>query len=151
MKKTASDCHLDGTPIPLDQLCLLDSKTLAKIVGQQQPGEHLECSSNYHWSFQCLALEKLRYSNDFGEEPDGGWKQAYLRHAQSDETAVKNGSPEYAGRQKWVQHWCQDTRIYPLYVVFEEGQYRLWDGHHRLASAFWHEIETVYVFLGVPK
>ena len=89
MKTTVSDCHLDGTPILIDQLCLLDSTTIEKIVGQQQPGEHLECSSHYYWSFQCLALEKLRCSNDFGEEPDGDWKQAYLRHAQSDENAVK--------------------------------------------------------------
>ena len=149
--KTTSDCKLEGHTIDFDNLPFLDSESISKIIGKQQAGERLELASDYHWSFQMLSVDDLRYCNQYGEEPDGGWKAAYLRHKESDELAVKNGSPEYAGRQEWNALWCQDTRLYPLYVVLEDGEYRLWDGHHRLASAFWHEIDTVCVFLGMPK
>jgi hypothetical protein len=33
----------------------------------------------------------------------------------------------------------------------EDGQYRVWDGYHRLAGAFWYGIEEVATFVGCPK
>ncbi|NTF17454.1 ParB N-terminal domain-containing protein [Agrobacterium rubi] len=41
--------------------------------------------------------------------------------------------------------------MYPLFVVLDDGQYRILDGYRRLAAAFWHEVKVVAVFVGSPK
>ncbi len=148
---TVPDCNLDGHTIPLSVIHHLSSEAIARIIGKQQPGNRLEDSNQYTWSFKEIPLEELRCSNEDGEEPSGGWKAAYLRHKKSDDLAIAQGSPEYAGREQWNKKWCENTAIYPLYVVVEEGQYRLLDGYHRLASAFWNELPTVYAFVGRSK
>lgn len=229
MLHTVPDCSLDGHPIPVDRLPLLTSDEISRVVGLQQPGSVLEDARHYRWSYQKLSLEALRESACDGDEPEGGWKAMYLRQKQSDEAAVKSGSPEYAGRQEcplcagsacrnvrprrvrqtrgwgrpwsflkrfaqhiiirdltrtncspgfasrfpespgrphltirppgsrlnrrqqWCEQWASNSAIYPLFVVHEGGHHVLWDGHHRLASAFWHEVEEVWAFVGVPR
>lgn len=148
---TDPDCSLDGQPVLLDRLPLLSSDEIQRMVANHSPDAHRTPARRYHWTFRSVPLEELRCSCDTGEEPDGGWKAAYLRHQASDLAAIKNGSPEYAGRQEWCAEWAKNTARYPLCVVFEDGQYWLWDGHHRLASAFWHEIPSVMAFVGGPQ
>lgn len=151
MSHTVADCSLDGQPIPLERLPLLTSDEIARVVGFQQPGPVLNNAQHYTWSYQQIPLQELRESTYDGEEPDGGWKATYERHRKSDAEAIASGSPEYAGRQAWCETWASNSAIYPLYVVDEEGHYYLWDGHHRLASAFWHGVERVWAFVGVPR
>ena len=148
---TVSDCGLDGLPIPLDQLAIISSVQIANIVSTQQPGNGQDHADDYDWSFQIISIQDLRCCNEDGEEPDGGWKRSYLRHQESDRAAVSSGSPEYAGRQDWLRTWSNNTAIYPIFVVMEDGQYRLLDGYHRLAAAFWHGIDKVSAFVGRPK
>lgn len=150
MNQTVPDCSLDGRPIPLDRLPLLTSDEISRVVGQQQPGSVLEDARHYRWSYQKLFLEELRESTCDGDEPEGGWKAMYVRQKQSDEAAVRSGSPEYAGRQQWCEKWASASGMYPLFVVKEDDRYYLWDGHHRLASAFWHEVPYVWAFVGIP-
>lgn len=148
---TVSDCSLDGSPIPLDRLALLSSVQIADIVSTQQPGDCQDHADDYDWSFHLIPIQDLRCCNEDGEEPEGGWKRAYQRHQESDRAAVSGGSPEYAGRQKWLRTWSFDTAIYPIFVVLEGGQYRLLDGYHRLAAAFWHDTAKVFAFVGQSK
>lgn len=150
MMTTEADCHLNGVPIALASLPRLSSQEIAQIVGFQEPGGEVVDAQDYDWTTQTLRLADLEESNDDGEAPEGGWKAAYFRHQADDMQAVDEGSPEYAGRQTWLAHWCQDTRIYPLYVVREDDGYRLLDGYHRLAGAFFHDISGVFVFVGTP-
>lgn len=151
MVTTVPDCTLDGSPIPIDSLASLTSAQIARIVGVQAPGGSNEDAAEYDWSFCCLDLESLRCCNEDGDEPDGGWKAAYLRHQENDALAVANGSPEYAGRQEWLAQWAGNTAIYPIFMIEDDDGYRLWDGYHRLAGAFWHDAPQVAVFLGRPK
>lgn len=145
------DCKLHNSLIPIETLTRLSSNDIASIVGTQCPGVNTEHATDYLWSFQTVPLQELRYSNEDGEEPDGGWEAAYIRHKINDDECVKNGSPEYAGRQEWLKTWCLDTRIYPLYIVAEGNSYRILDGYHRLAGAFYAGIEAVACFVGHPS
>lgn len=151
MTHTVLDCNLNGVPLVKDELASLSSEDIAAVVSHQMPGNALEDASDYSWSFEVLPLDTLRFSNEDGEEPEGGWKAAYLRHQQSDREAVAAGSVEYEGREEWLAEWAKDTSIYPLYIVAEDNGYRVLDGYHRLAGAFWHGVEEVAVFLGSPK
>jgi len=151
MRTTALDCNLDGEPLLTTQLHTLSSDEIVRVVGNQSPGGQDEDADDYSWSFQRIRLEDLRCCNEDGEEPEGGWKAAFARHLKSDAEAVAAGSPEYAGRAEWIEEWCKDTAMYPIFVVVEDGQYRIWDGYHRLAGAFWHGIEDVAAFVGAPK
>lgn len=140
-----------GNLISVKELNSLTSDQISDIVGIQSPGDSLEYSNQYHWSFQIIPLDNLRYSNEDGEEPDGGWEEAYIRHKKSDDENVKNGSPEYAGRQEWLKKWAEDTRIYPLYFIKENDKYRILDGYHRLAGAFFEKVSNVACFVGEKK
>lgn len=151
MKLTCPDCNLDGESLRIDQLHELSSDNIARIVGVQAPGNDLDDADDYTWAFQIVKLNELRHCAEDGDEPDGGWKAAYLRHQESDRIAVLEGSPEYEGRAEWLEEWSGNTAIYPLFVVTEGNQYRILDGYHRLAAAFWHELQEVAVFVGSPK
>lgn len=147
-----ADCTLDGRRLLLSELPHLTSEDIAAIVGFQSPGGDIdEDASHYTWALFEVPLADLRACNEDGEEPEGGWKATYLRHQQSDQEAVASGSPEYAGRQEWLAGWCHNTSQYPIFLVLEGGEYRLWDGYHRLAGAFWNEIPSVMAFVGTPK
>jgi hypothetical protein len=112
----------------------------------------LESADDFVWRFATMDISELRHATEDGEDPEGGWEEAYARHALADAEAVKNGSPEYAGRAQWLKHvWGKDTRIHPLYVVHEEGSHRLLDGYRRLAGAFHFRINPVAVLIGERK
>lgn len=145
---TDPDCTLNGKRLALDRLPSLSSPEICQMVKHHSPNDLTSPAKAFDWAFAMLPLTVLRYSLDTGDEPAGGWKAAYLRHQANDEQAVRDGSPEYAGRQAWCAHWVRNTALYPLVAVEEEGEYWLWDGHHRLASAFWHDAEEVAVFVG---
>jgi hypothetical protein len=146
---TVEDCNLDGSTIPLSDWPTLSSEQLARIVGEQQPGDMPEYAHRYEWQFVFLPVEDLRCSNQDYEEPAGGWSAAHQRHLQSDRRAVAEGSPEYAGRDVWLRDvWGANTATYPLYVLKEEDGYRLLDGHRRLAGAFSYGVSNVAVLLG---
>lgn len=151
MELTCGDCILDGRPLRIDQLPELSSDDIASVVGLQAPGNDVDNADDYTWAYQIVNLDDLRCCNEDGEEPDGGWKAAYLRHQESDRAAILAGSPEYEGRAKWLEEWVANTSMYPLFVVLDDGQYRILDGYHRLAAAFWHEVKDVAVFVGSPK
>jgi hypothetical protein len=152
MTTTVPDCNLHGDPIRLDSLHDLTSDQISEIVGVQDPsGDHLEQPGEYKLGFERIFLRDLRQCNEDGEEPEGGWKAAYLANEKSDRRAIEQGSPEYAGRQEWLREWADNTAIYPIYVVFENGSYRLWDGYRRVAGAFWHDLNEVSAFVGYPK
>lgn len=151
MELTCDDCTLDGRPLRIDQLAKLSSDDIASVVGLQMPGNDVDDADDYTWTYRIIDLNDLRRCDEDGEEPDGGWKAAYLRHQESDRAAVLGGSPEYEGRAKWLEEWVESTPMYPLFVILEGGQYRILDGYHRLAAAFWHEAPNVAVFVGVPK
>jgi hypothetical protein len=145
---TVQDCHLNGKSFSIKHWTRLDSTTLGQIVGVQEPGHYPERLDNLLWTFQYILIEKLRYANQDYEEPKGGWSEAYLRFLESDRQAAVC-SPEYLGRDTWIkEHWTQCTDIYPLYVVLEEDGYRLLDGHHRLAGAFYYKLDKVAIILG---
>lgn len=150
MKTTVLDCNLDGALIALPTWPLLSSDELARIVGKQGPGDIEEDARDYEWRFEMVPLERLRFSSEDGEEPEGGWVAAHKRHLKADAEAVAGGSPEYAGRDDWLKKvWAIDTAIYPLYVVEEEdGRLRLWDGYRRLAGAFAHKVQLVATLIG---
>jgi len=150
IRHTTADCSLNGARIALVDWSKLSSDELAQVVGVQEPGGTAEHPQDYDWEFTTLATDELRLATEDGDEPEGGWREAYLRHTAADAEAVSLGSPEYAGREQWLRTWCEDTRIYPLYLV-DEGGYRLWDGYHRLAGAFYLGAERVAVVLGRPK
>lgn len=155
--QTVADCNLDTKPITLAAWSALSSDELARVVGVQTPSVTLEYAQDYTWQFMWLPTEDIRCANDDGEEPEGGWHNAYLMHIENDRLAIANGSPEYAGRDDWLRtHWGNNTAIYPLYVVIDtdvqgQGQYRLWDGHRRLASAFFYGLNEVAILLGTEK
>lgn len=125
------------------------------MVGRQQPAGDLEDARDYTWRFEFLPLEALRCATQDGEPPEGGWEDAHQRHLQADAQAVADGSPEYAGRAEWLRDvWGPCTQIYPIFVVqedLEEGAFRLWDGHRRVAGAFQMKLARVAVLVGRPK
>lgn len=145
---TCEDCHLDGQPFSISKWKSFDSDTLARIVGVQEPGSYTENLDDMTWEFKHIEVEKLRFANQDYEEPEGGWSAAWIRFLKSDEEAAKT-TPEYAGRDMWLkEHWLKCTDTYPLYVVLEEDGYRLLDGHHRLAGAFYYNLDKVAIILG---
>ena len=149
---TVEDCTLDGEPIELSLWPTLSSEALERIVGEQQPGSDLECADAYRWSFESIPLDDLRACTEDGEEPDGGWIATYARYLAHDQAAVDSGSPGYAGRGDWIRdRWTKDTSIYPLYLVNETGEWRLWDGHRRLAGAFHFGLASVFAVVGRPR
>lgn len=142
------DCLLDGKQFPITQLKLFTSDQLASIVGVQHPNDYLEEAKDYQWSFKYLPMESLRFATEYGEEPESGWENLYLCFLAEDEAAAQS-SKAYLGRDNWLKNqWIACTDTYPLFVVMEEGNYRVWDGHHRLAGAFYYDIEKVAVILG---
>lgn len=149
---TVPDCSLDGRPVELSRWQALSSGELARIVGLQEPGGQLEDARDYDWEYTVLPVTELECCNEDGEAPEGGWEAAHRRHLASDAEAVMAGSQEYAGRDKWLRDvWGRTTAIHPLFVVLEDGHYRLWDGYRRLAGAFAHGVADVAVLLGTPK
>lgn len=149
---TVPDCSLDDMPIPLDQWTKLSPEQLASIVGTQEPGDRLEHALDYTWRFEILNVADLEFANEDGDAPHGGWRAAHERHLRADKDAVRGGSPEYAGRDEWLRdEWCQDSRVYPLFVVKEDGRYRLWDGYRRLAGAFYYGLTQVASLVGTPR
>lgn len=137
----------------------MTSAQLAQVVGNQQPGDYLEKSEYYFWETAWVALDQLLHATQDGDIPVGGWSAAYLRQQQSDNDAIANGSPEYAGRDMWLRcAWMPDTRLYPLYLVQEPAtdprdkpRLRLLDGHHRLASAFYYDFPgPIFALIGTP-
>lgn len=145
---TNTDCLLDGKIFNVNNFKTLNSVQLASIVGEQSPNGYLEDLSNYKWKFKHINIEDLRCATEYGEEPKGGWKNVYLKFLEEDERAAKY-TPEYAGRDKWIkEQWIQCSDIYPLFVILEDNNYRLLDGHHRLAGAFYYELKKVAIILG---
>lgn len=149
---TCPDCSLDGAPIPLASWGALTPEQLGRIVGDQEPGGVLERSGDYRWIWRQIPVEALRRATEDGEEPDGGWLDAYARYLAHDTQAAKEGTPERAGRAEWIRdHWRHATEIHPLYAVEDApGELRLWDGYRRLAGAFFHKLPSVWVILGSP-
>ena len=155
--KTVPDCHFDGASIAFNAWKTFSPHELAKIVGDQQPGDTLEKSEFFHWEARWVDLHELLHATQDGDVPDGGWSQTYLRYLLSDQQAVSAGSPAYAGRAAWIKNeWLADSRIYPLYVVYdwddeaEKRRLRLLDGHHRLAGAFHYSARQVFALVGSP-
>lgn len=145
---TNPDCMLDGKVFNVDKFLKLNSDQLASIVGKQSPNGYLEDLSNYKWKFEYINIEDLRYATEYNEEPKGGWAKVYLEFLADDEKAAKY-TPECAGRDKWIREkWTQCSDIYPLFVVLEDNNYRLLDGHHRLAGAFYYNLKKVAIILG---
>lgn len=152
MTYTNADCTLDGRQLLLTELPQLSSEDIAAIVGFQSPaGGAEEDAEAYSWILLEIPLEDLCNCTEDGDEPEGGWKAVYERHKESDEEAIASGSSEYAGRPEWLAGWCKNTSQYPIFIVSEDDGYRLWDGYHRLAGAFWHDITSVMAFVGTPK
>lgn len=149
MKTTVQDCTLDGSVMDLDVLETLTPAEIARVVGPHQYlGDEPVRLEDHRWSFALVPLQDLRFSNEHGEEPKGGWKASYLRHQAWDEEAVAGGSHAYAGRQEWLAEWAADSRINPVILELHEGRYRIIDGHRRVAGAFWNECESVAAFVG---
>lgn len=149
---TTPDCQYAGQQIPYSLWFQLDSAQLASVVGTQAPLGPAESAENYDWSLQSVPTRDLLLAAHEGEVPEGGWQAAYLRQLEADRTAVQSGSPEYAGRDEWLRRvWVWDTLTYPLYLVKEPLGHRLWDGHHRLAAAFYYGALQVYALVGTPK
>lgn len=145
---TNSDCLFNGNPINVNDLKKLNSDQLSTIVGQQSPNGYLEDLSNFKWKFTYINIEKLRFATEYGEEPKEGWKNLYLKFLNDDEKAAKH-TPEYAGRDLWIkEQWTKCTDTYPLFVILENNNYRLLDGHHRLAGAFYYQLKKVAIILG---
>jgi hypothetical protein len=119
------------------------------MVGKQQPGGALECASGYDWKLVELPTADLMSSTEDDELSKEEWVAKYRRQLESDRQAVGSGSPEYAGRDAWIRQWILRSDTYPLFVVAEQQEYRLWDGHHRLAGAVFHGAQKVWVLLGV--
>lgn len=142
-----ADCALDGLTIHLDSVSALTSEEMARVVGIQCPGDMDESGADYDWEFRMVPTADLVRANQWGEEPDGGWKASYLRHKASDDEA----GGAYLGRQDWLKEWCRDSRIYPLFVEDHADGYRIIDGHHRLAGAFWNEAVEIAAFVGRLK
>lgn len=148
---SSPDCHLDGAPIAVADWSRLPSADLSAIVGPQCPSGALENPADFEWTFDFVRLGDLVDAGQDGE-PDGGWQAAYQRQLCEDAQAIAQGSPEYAGRDSWISGvWTKDTRVYPLFVVRESDGYRLWDGHHRLAGAFFYGLGRVAALIGAPK
>lgn len=146
---TEPDCTLDGKRIRVTDWSTLTPEQLQRIVENRL--DHAD-AEDYAWSFTVMPIEALREATYDGGEPDGGWKAAYQRQGESDAAAVRDGSPQYAGRAEWLRdHWVKNTAIYPLYVVDDdEGRY-VADGLRRLAGAFYHNCREVCVLLGTPR
>ena len=154
---TTPDCHLDGVLIELDHWAIFDSNELGAIVGIQQPSNDLEQSENFTWLASWVPIDDLLHASEDSDIPDGGWSAAYARYLESDQLAVSNNSPKYAGRDAWIRDvWLLDTRIYPLYAVNEWDsdakafRLRLLDGYHRTAGAFYYGAKRVFVLVGQP-
>lgn len=148
---TNSDCLFQKKPFDIQQFQFFNSEELGSIVGQQSPNGYDENLKNVTWSYQFIDTINLQYATEYNEEPEGGWKQLYLKFLKEDEAAAQF-SPEYLGRDDWIKNqWCQCTEIYPLYILKEDNQLRILDGHHRLAGAFYYEIPQIAIILGVPN
>lgn len=145
---TDPDCTLAGKRFSVAQWPKLTPAQLAAVVATCEPDN----VRDFDWTFCLIKTKDLREATQDGDEPEGGWEKAYQEHVRDDRDAVKNGSPEYSGRQDWLKNvWCKNTRIYPLFLTIEDGRYYLWDGHHRLAGAFHHDVKQVACILGRPK
>lgn len=148
---TAADCTLDGASFDVSRWPTLSSDELARIVGLQVHEGAEGTADDYHWELRLVPLGDLLDSALDGE-PDGGWAAAYLRQLEADRQAVASGSPEYAGRDCWIRDtWLANTACYPLFAVIEEDGLLLWDGHHRLAGAFYYEQAAVWALVGTPR
>lgn len=148
---TNSDCLFRNKSFDIQRFPHFKSHELASIVGTQSPNGYIENLDNIQWSFEYIEIKKLRYATEYNEEPQGGWKQLYLKFLEEDSLAAKY-SPEYLGRDDWIKNqWSQCTDIYPLFVVMENNTYRILDRHHRLAGAFYYDIKQVAIILGTPK
>ena len=152
MELTAPDCLYQGKQFPYLLWLQLDSAQLASVVGVQSPSGVDESAEDYDWVLQSVPTKDLALAAHEGEEPEGGWHACYLRQLEADLTAVRQGSPEYAGRDAWLRRvWLWDTLMFPLYLVKESTGYRLWDGHRRLAAAFYYNARQVFSLVGTPK
>lgn len=142
------DCRLNGQPFDIARLPFLSSTELGNIVGKQHPSGFIESFEGVSWQFTYLPTESLKTATEYGEEPDDGWEQLYQKFIREDLENAKY-SPEYLGRDNWIKNvWTQNTQTYPLFVIQEEQEYRILDGHHRLAGAFFYKIPQVAVILG---
>jgi hypothetical protein len=145
---TNSDCLYKNKTFDIKKWNTFNSKELASIVGDQHPNGYLEDLAHFDWKFLHLDIQDLKLSTEYNEEPEGGWKKLYLRFLKEDDTAAET-SPEYAGRDKWLKNeWLLCTETYPLFVIKEDGNYRVLDGHHRLAGAFYYKLKSLSVVLG---
>ncbi|WP_411839693.1 hypothetical protein [Paracoccus sp. ME4] len=145
---TARDCLLDGDRIRIDRIPELSSAEIARIIGPNEAGLEGASADEFIWHSERIPLDRLVACNQDGAEPAGGWKAAYERHRVSDERAVRDGSPAYAGRQDWLEGWARQTEIYPIYLLEDAGRYFMVDGHHRLAGAHFHDAPFVWAFVG---
>lgn len=141
-------CYLNKT-FDIKEFKTFSSEQLSIIVGKQSPNEYAEDLSNYRWSFKYIDTEKLKYATEYYEEPEGGWSNVYIKFLEEDAKAAIH-TPECAGRDDWIKNeWTVCTDTYPLFVIVEGNDYRLLDGHHRLAGAFYYKLKKVAVILGV--
>lgn len=145
---TNSDCTLKEQRFDIEQFKVFSSEQLSLIVGKQSSNGYNEDLNNLKWSFQHININELRYATEYYEEPEEGWDKVYLKFIAEDEKAAQY-TPECAGRDNWIKNeWINYTDIYPLFVILEDGNYRLLDGYHRLAGAFYYKINSVAIILG---
>lgn len=145
---TNSDCLFQKNVFEIKNWKKFNSEELASIVGDQHPNGYMEDLTDFKWKFLSLNIKALKCATEYNEEPEGGWNKLYLQFLKDDESAAKT-SPEYAGRDNWLKNeWLPCTETYPLFVIKEDGNYRVLDGHHRLAGAFYYKLESVAVVLG---
>lgn len=148
---TNSDCLFNKQTFDINLFKNFTSEQLSSIVGKQSPNGYQENISYFVWKFLYVDTEDLKFSTEYYEEPEGGWKKTYLQFIKDDEKAAKH-SPEYLGRDNWIKNeWIKCTDTYPLFVIFEDNHFRLLDGHHRLAGAFYYDLKKVAVILGKPS
>jgi hypothetical protein len=148
---TAADCTLDGVSFDVSRWPGLSSSELARIVGVQIHEGAAGTAEDYKWELRLVPLIELQDSALDGE-PDGGWAAAYLRQLEADREAVASGSPEYAGRDRWIRDiWLPNTACYPLFAVIEDDGLLLWDGHHRLAGAVHYGQAEVWTLVGTRR
>jgi hypothetical protein len=128
---TNSDCLFNGKTFNISLFKQFNSEQLLSIIGRQSPNGYEENLEGFQWAFQYIDIKKLKYATEYNEEPEGGWENLYLKFLNEDEEAAKY-SPEYNGRDNWIKNeWSECTDTYPLFVIKENNNYRLLDGHHR--------------------
>lgn len=149
--KTNLDCLFEGDNFDTTMWNKFTSSQLASIVGDQHPNGYLEDLKGFNWQFTSIKTEKLNLATEYGEAPDGGWKQLYLKFLEEDILAAIH-TPEYAGRDTWLKNeWISCTKTYPLFVLYQENEYRILDGYHRLAGAFYYGLKSVSIILGTKN